>query len=212
LTRAIAILVVLMCAATASADTPPDAPAPPVVRPTWSWSVGLLVRSTRSDPTAGDKLGRLDEYGWVTHRPAMTGLRGDLAYLQAPIVDVGFAWAWARGTYATGPLYDDPDTITGESLEAGALARVHWVKPSSPVAAEPRVELGVARSTTSMRGVDASRLGWYTRVGLDFRISGHRGGAVFAVDYTSVHQRRDAMIDVPTGGITFSLSFSWRQW
>jgi hypothetical protein len=202
------ILIAFVLVAAASTAAHADAP----VRPKWMWSVGPLIRASGTDADASAQLGRLEEYGWVTHRPALAGLRGDLAYLQAPIIDAGFAWAWARGTYASGPGYDDPDTITGETLEAGVFARVHWVKPDAPVSAEPRVELGLARSTASMRGVDSQRLGYYTRIGLDFRLGPKRAGAIFSVDYTSIHQGESSTLDLPTGGVSFSLSFFWRQW
>lgn len=185
-------------------------PAPPA-RPAWMWSVGGLLRSTAASGES-ETLADLEEYGWVTQRPVMTGVRGDLAYLNAPIVDLGVAWAWARGTYAAGPAFDDPDRITGSSTELGVFARIHWVPPRSPVAAEPRVEAGLARENVDMRGARESRLTTYTRVGLDFRAGGRKAGVLFSVDYTSVHGSDDVMLELPAGGLNFALSFYWRHW
>jgi hypothetical protein len=207
-------LALLLTSSAAYAGPPGETPPvqPQTVRPTWMWTIGTLVRSTASNPGDDDALVPLEEYGWETRSPALWGLRGDVAYLQAPIVDVGVAFAWAKGTYAQGPLFDDPDTITGSTLEAGLFGRVHWVRASSPAAAEPRAEVGVARTTSTMRGVDAHDVGLYTRIGLDFRLGGRRGGAMFSVDYTSVRGTDDSALDLPTSGLNFSLSFYWRHW
>lgn len=195
-----AFLFVLLAATTAHAD--------PVERPRWMWSVGGLMRSTGADSKASADQAKLEAYGWTTHSSPMVGLRGDLAYLYAPLVDAGISWAWAHGTYATGPTIDDPDKITGSSLELGAMLRLHWVPPASHVAAEPRVEAGLARSIVTLRGVDDSELGTYTRLGIDFRAGGKKAGVLLSIDDTVIHT--DQM--VPTGGITCALSFYWREW
>jgi hypothetical protein len=202
-------LSILLVGGVAHAEEPEPAQPPP--RPAWMWSVGGLLRSTASTGES-DTLSWLEEYGWQTQRPVMTGLRGDLAYLNAPIVDLGVAWAWARGTYAAGPAFDDPDRITGSSTELGVFARIHWVPPRSPVAAEPRVEAGLARENVDMRGARESRLTTYTRVGLDFRAGGRKAGVLFSVDYTSIHESEEVLMQLPAGGINFALSFYWRHW
>jgi hypothetical protein len=181
-------------------------------RPAWMWSVGGLLRSTAATGES-EALSALEEYGWVTRSPVLYGLRGDLAYLNAPIVDLGVAWAWGRGTYAAGPAYGDPDRITGSSTELGVFARVHWVKPTSPVAAEPRVEAGIARTRVDMRGATASRATTFTRVGLDFRAGARKAGVLLSVDYTAIAGASDdPMLGVPVGGVSFALSFYWRHW
>jgi len=207
----IGILAALAGAAHAQAAPLEPAPEGRVERPSWMWSVGGLLRSTAATGESA-ALTALEEYGWVTRRPVMTGLRGDLAYLNAPIVDLGVAWAWGRGTYAAGPLFDDPDRITGSTMELGAFARLHWVKPGSPVAAEPRLEAGIARAAIDMRGARASRRTTYTRVGLDFRLGAKKAGAMLSVDYTSIGGGGDEMLALPTGGLSFALSFYWRHW
>jgi hypothetical protein len=191
------ILPLLLLAGTAHADAPK-----------WMWSMGTVLRSVSSDAHAAADAQMLDAYGWTTHDGPALGLRGDFAYLEAPLVDAGIAWTWTHDTFATGPTVDDPDSITGSSLEMGAMLRLHWVKTGSPIAAEPRVEAGLARTTVTLRGVADSQLDTYTRVGVDFRFGGRRAGALVTIDDTSVHA--NAM--VPTGGITFGLSFYWREW
>lgn len=205
----ISIAILLALGGVAQGDEEPAAtPAP---RPSWMWSAGGLLRSTAASGES-ETLTALDEYGWVTHRPVMTGVRGDLAYLNAPIVDLGVAWAWARGTYAAGPAFDDPDRITGNTTELGVFARIHWVPPRSPVAAEPRAEVGIARENVDMRGVRESHMTTYTRVGLDFRAGAKKAGVLFSVDYTSIHDDGDVLMELPAGGLNFALSFYWRHW
>ncbi len=183
----------------------------PEARPSWMATIGTLLRWTGRDSDAAEEIMALEEYGWVAEATPLFGLRGDVAYLNAPLVDVGVAWAWGKADFAQGPAYQDPDRITGSTLEMGAFARLHWVKPRSIVAAEPRLELGVARTTTTIRGIGDSEVSRYTRIGLDFRLGGKRAGAVFSVDYTDVADG-DAAISVPTGGVTYALSFYWRKW
>lgn len=207
--RVALVLPILLVAATARAE---EVAPPPVARPDWMWTIGGLVRQTSADAASASHVTMLEEYGYRTQAPALTGLRGDLAYLNAPIVDVGVAWAWASGTYASGPLPDDPDQLTGSTLEAGLFARVHWVRPDFPVSAEPRLELGVARTDVELRGARSSSAGTYTRVGVDFRMGGRRAGALLSVDYTSSGAGDGAMVDLPTGGVTYALSFYWRRW
>src|SRR5262249_39117867 len=101
-----------------------------------------------------------------------------------------------------------PDSITGTSLEMGPMLRLHWVRRDAHVAAEPRVEAGLARTTVKLRGVADSKLDTYTRVGIDLRLGGRRAGVLVTVDDTAVHS--DAM--VPSGGITWGISFYWREW
>ncbi len=203
------VVVLLAIAAPARADEPVPAPVPV---PTWTMSVGGLLRATARDADADQHLGSLEAYGYTTRAPALAGLRGELGYGNAPIVDVGVAWAWAKGTYAKGPLFDDPDVITGSTLELGAFARVHWVRRDAPVAAEPRVELGVARASIDLRGAERNRVGAYARVGLDVRAGGKKHGVMFSADYTAQLRGDDMDLDVPTGGITLSASVYFRQW
>ena len=195
------ISILLALAGSASADD----------KPSWMWTAGGILRSTATSGES-ETLDDLEEYGWVTRRPVLHGVRGDLAYLNAPIVDLGVAWAWARGTYAAGPAYDDPDRITGSSTELGLFARVHGVPARSPVAAEPRLEAGIARASVDMRGARASRATTYTRVGLDFRAGAKKAGVIFSVDYTAVADSADPMLALPVSGVSFSLSFYWRHW
>lgn len=215
--RCLALLLLLVPAtalAGAPGETPPESPPPaqPEARPRTMWTIGLALRSTSSDPDAHDQLAVLDEYGWNSSTPMLFGLRGDAAFLQAPIVDVGAALTWVRGTYAELPGLLTTEEITGSSVEAGAFARMHWVKPTAHVAAEPRVEIGVARTSANLRGVSDARFAYYTRIGLDFRLGGRRGGTQLSVDYTTVHQTGDHMLELPAGGVTVSLSFYWRNW
>jgi hypothetical protein len=214
----LSLTVLAAAAGEARADQAPGLhPPDPAVaastsaRPSWMYTVGGVLRATRNDADADDDIGRLEQYGWVAERAPLLGLRGDVAYLNAPIVDVGVAWTWARARFAQGPAYDDPDTIVGSTLEMGAFARVHWVRPRSPVAVEPRVELGVARTTTTMRGVSDHEVSPYTRVGVDARLGGKRAGVLLSFDYTRIADG-DAALSVPTGGITYGLSFYWRHW
>ena len=213
--KTLVAIAVVLAASVAHAAPPSETaptPEPPVARPKWMFTVGALLRSTGSDPYADHAIDRLNNYGWLARAPTLFGLRGDVAYLYAPLVDVGAAWSWADGTYAQGPLFDDPDTITASTLELGMFLRLHWVRPSSPAAAEPRVEAGVARTTSTMRGIDDHDVGLYTRVGLDIRLGGRRGGALLSLDYTSIHRQDDGDLDLPTGGVNASLSFYWRRW
>jgi hypothetical protein len=211
-------VAVLAIGADARADapglTPPAEPADaaPPTHPRWMLTVGTVVWVTSQETQATSETREVEEYGWVARAAPLWGLRADLAYLQAPLVDVGVASTWARGTYAIGPRYQDPDSIVGSSVELGAFARLHWVRPTSKVAAEPRVEAGVVRTTASLRGVETADAGTYTRIGLDFRLGGRRAGAVFAVDYTSVYGDDDMALALPTGGVTYAVSFYWRQW
>jgi hypothetical protein len=181
-------------------------------RPRWMWSMGTMLRSTGADQEGDPALERLQSYGWYTHKAPLEGLRGDLAWLAPPIADLGFAWSWGRGTFASGPAYDDPDKITGSSLEAGAFARIHWIKPTAIVSAEPRLEAGVAPTAVTLRGQTYARRALYTKLGLDVRIGGRRAGALVTVDYTSIHRHDTMDMQLPAGGITFALSFCWRQW
>jgi hypothetical protein len=207
------MIVLLALAAPARADEVADAP-PPLPRPTpdWMMTVGGMVRSTARDGDASKHLSELDEYGYTTKAAAMGGVRGDLSYQRAPIVDLGVAWAWARGTFAKGPLVDDPDQVTGRTLELGAFARVHWVPRHKKVAAEPRLEVGVSQASVALRGATRRRVGLYTKIGLDVRLGVKKAGVVLSVDYTAQHRGDDMDLDVPTGGVTFGASFYWRRW
>lgn len=109
-------------------------------------------------------------------------------------------------------MYNDPDVIRGSTLELGAFARLHWVRRDAPVAADPRVELGVSRAAVELRGATRGRVGAYARVGLDVRAGTKTAGVVFSVDYTAQLRGDDAGLDVPTGGITFAASLYWRRW
>lgn len=196
--------------------TPPApavaASAPPArVYPRWMVTVGGLVRATGRDREAAAEREALAEYGWVPRDASLTGLRADVAYTRAPLVDLGVALAWGRGHYASGPVFDDPDHVRGSALEAGLFARLHWVPPRFPVAAEPRAEVGVTRTGVAVRGIEATRTGTYARVGLDVRIGAPHVGALLGIDYTAVTDGGDGMLDVPTGGVTFALSLYWRQ-
>jgi len=209
----VAALVLLSLAATARAEEVAEAPPPPPpATPDWMMSVGGIVRATARDGDAAGHLAELEEYGYTTKSPAMVGVRGDLSYGRAPIVDLGVAWAWARGTFAKGPLVDDPDQVTGSTLELGAFARVHWGRRDAKVAAEPRAEVGVSRASVALRGVTRRRVGLYTRIGLDVRLGVKKAGVVLSVDYTAQHRGDDMDLDVPTGGVTFGASFYWRRW
>lgn len=199
----------------ARADGAPalTAAAPPDEAPAWMWSVGGLLRVTSADADADADLAALDAYGYRADAPVLLGLRGDLVYQHAPIVDVGVAWAWARGHYAAGPTWEDPDRIDGSTLELGAVARLAWARPSFPVAPEPRLEVGLQRRAVELRGVAARTLGTYTRVGVDVRLGARKAGAVLSVDYTRSHGGDDdAMLELPVGGVTVALSFYWRDW
>lgn len=207
--KAAVLLGILAIASTARADEVAVAPPP---APDWMVTVGGIVRSTARDGDAASRVAALEDYGYTARAAAMTGLRGDLAYGNAPIVDLGVAWTWARGTFATGPLSDDPDEIVGSTLELGAFARMHWVRRDAKVAAEPRVEVGVAQASVALRGATRRRVGLYTRVGLDVRLGGKQAGVVLSIDYTSQHRGDDMDLDVPTGGITFGAAFYWRRW
>ncbi|MCA9673624.1 MAG: hypothetical protein H6709_05485 [Kofleriaceae bacterium] len=186
-----------------------DAPAP---TPRYMWTIGGLLRSTVADPDASRAADQLEAYGYRAEPPVMHGLRGDLAYLRAPIVDVGVAWAWARGGWADGPVTDDPDHVAASTLELGGFARMHWVRRDFPVAAEPRVEAGLARTSVELRGVAARRLVGYTRVGLDFRAGARKAGVMLSVDYSHVGTAGGDMLELPTGGLSVALSFYWRDW
>jgi hypothetical protein len=201
---AIAILVALGGVAHAEPTAEPEP------RPAWMWSLGAVVRATAQDPGASGEVAALEAYGWNAHAPSMTGLRGDLLYLNAPLIDAGVAWTYARGTYASGARFDDPDRIEASTTELGVVARLHWVRPSSPVAAEPRVELGLARTRVDLRGRTDSALGTYTRIGLDLRGGTKKAGVLVSVDYT--HTSADTMLELPTGGVTFGFSFYYRHW
>ncbi len=197
----------------ARADAPGDTAARPVKTPAWMWSIGGLLRVTSADDSADARLAELAAYGLRGDAPTLLGLRGDLAYQRAPIVDVGVAWAWARGGYGTGPQYADPDHVDGATLELGVFARMHWVRPGFPFAPEPRLEAGLARTSVGLRGVDAQRLATYARAGVDVRNGPRRAGVLLSVDYTRVHGDGDAtMIDLPVGGVSVALSFYWRDW
>jgi hypothetical protein len=95
-------LLVLGGVAHAQPAAEPAPEATPEPRPSWMWSVGAVVRATAQDPGATGEVAALEEYGWNAHAPSMTGLRGDLLYLNAPLIDAGVAWTYARGTYASG--------------------------------------------------------------------------------------------------------------
>lgn len=180
--------------------------------PAWMFTVGGLARATARDGDAETHRNRLEAYGYRVRPAAMTGLRGDLAYGHAPIVDLGVAWAWGRGTYARGPGDDDADELTGSTRELGVFARLHWARRDARVAAEPRVEVGVAQASITLRDLTRRRTGAYTRLGLDVRLGGRRAGALLSIDYTAQHRAGDLDLDVPTGGVTFGASFYWRQW
>lgn len=205
--KAAVIVVVLALASTARAEEP----APPPT-PDWMFTVGGILRATGRDADAATHVDQLEDYGYTARAATMAGLRGDLSYGRAPIVDLGVAWAWARATFAKGPRYDDPDELTGSTLEVGAFARVHWVRRDAKVAVEPRVELGVSQASVALRGATRRRTGMYTRLGLDVRLGGKRAGVLLSIDYTSQRRADDVGLDVPTGGVTFGASFYWRRW
>lgn len=200
---ALALALALALPGRASADPTP-------ARPDWMWTLGGLLRVTSADLAAERNVTALDEYGWAADAPVLAGLRGDLAYLNTPIVDVGVAWAYARGTYAALPSYPAPDELGASTTEFGLLARTHWVRPGFPVAAEPRVEAGLARTRVDLRGRRDAALGTYLRAGLDLRAGAPAAGIVLSIDYT--HARADTMVPLPTGGVSVGLSFYWRRW
>jgi len=203
-----ALIIVALLGGVAHAQEAPAPASPP--RPQWSWSLGVLLRDTSEDPNVDGDLAALDAYGWHSNAPTMSGLRGDLAYLQAPIVDLGLAWSYASGTFANGARGGlDPDQIDASSTELGVLARVHWGRPDASVAAEPRLELGLARTRVDLREVTDSALGTYFKIGVDARIGTPKAGLMVSLAYVSTHA--DTMLELPTGGLDFGISFVWRQ-
>jgi hypothetical protein len=213
--RALLVLLLLAVPALAHAQRPGDpVDAPPAAKaPVWMWSIGGLMRITEHDPDADARIAALEEYGYTADTPTLTGLRGDLSWQRAPILDVGLAWAWAKGGYASGPTFEDPDQIDGSTLELGVFGRMHWVRPDFPVAPEPRVELGLARTSVDLRGASSQRIGTYMRLGLDVRLGAPKAGAMLSIDYTRVTGGGDdTMLDLPLGGVSVALSFYWRDW
>jgi len=207
--RAVAVAVAIIASLAGAAAAEEPAAAPPE-QPRWMWSIGLLLRWTTRDPGATQEIARLDEYGWNAQAPVLAGLRSDFAYLAAPWVDVGVAWGYARGTYAIGPQSQDMDRIEASTTELGVFSRLHWVRPDAPVAAEPRAELGLARTGVDLRDTTDSGLGTYLRVGLDLRAGTRQAGLLVSLDYT--YAFADARLDLPTGGVGLGISFFARQW
>lgn len=181
---------------------PAPAPRPPPHR--FQLALGGALRFTGLDPHAGASTRQLEEYGWASARsPVMPGLGGEVAFLHAPIVDVGVAASWAKGDHAAG-LDAMNDRVATTQQRFAIVARVH-VAMGRPFIPEPRVDVGVVRRSVALHGVIARDTLPYVRAAIDWRLGNRTGGAVLSAGYTITGRASSPQLDPAVGGLDVSV-------
>jgi hypothetical protein len=181
---------------------PPPEPPPPVHR--FQVSLGGSLRFTNLDVHDGASKEQLLDYGWPSARsPVMPGLGGDVAFLLAPIIDLGIAASWAKGDHAAG-LDHMNDRVSTTTHRFSAIARVHYAM-GRPFIPEPRIEIGVMRRSVRLHGVTASDSVPFVRAAIDWRLGNRIGGAQLSAGYTITGRASSTELDPAVGGLDVSI-------
>jgi len=167
-------------------------------------SLGAGLRFSNLDVhDAGSKM-QLLEYGWVSARsPVMTQVAGELEYLLAPIIDVGVAVSSAAGDHAAG--IDWNDRVRTRTTNLALVAKVHWAL-QRPFIPEPRVDVGVARRTITVHGVDDTDSVPFVRAGMDWRLGTRRAGVQVSAGYIITARASSGQLDPAVGGLDVTLA------
>ena len=210
-------LVVALLTATASADelAPPGTTAPtplavadaPPPAPTRGARLQLALsgdlRITRLDGAADRFVDDAMAYGWrVAAARPLYGLGVDAHYLWTPIVDIGARVGYLTQDYAAG--VDPADRMGIAWTTVAASARLHWAK-GRPFLPEPRLDLGLARQTWTVHGVEDHATRTFARVGVDWRLGTRTAGVMLSVAYTLVDRAAVDGPAPPVGGLDLAI-------
>lgn len=147
---------------------------------------------------------QLLEYGWASARsPVMPQLAGELEYLLAPIIDLGVAISTAKSAHAAG--IDWTDRVETRTTTVALVAKVHWAL-QRPFIPEPRVDVGVARRTITLHGVDDTDAVPFVRAGMDWRLGTRRAGVQVSAGYVVTGRASSGRLDPAVGGLDVTLS------
>jgi hypothetical protein len=183
-------------AATTVVETPA---APPPLR-RFQVAVGGSFRFTSLDPHDATSEAQLVDYGWAAAgSPVVPTLAAEVAFVQAPILDLGVTVARGGGDHAAGLGWTD-DRVHVSTTQIALLTRMHWAK-GRPFIPEPRVDIGVARRTITLHGVADADSVPYVRAGMDWRLGNRTGGVQVSVGYLVSGRASGGKLDPAIGGL-----------